>query len=265
MLDFEQYRASENETARTADLIRVLPRGRRSVLEIGARDGHFSRLLTQYFAEVTALDLQKPRFEIPGIVTVAGDVTRLDFPDESFDCVFCTEVLEHIPEVQKACQEVLRVARYEVVVGVPFRQDIRVGRMTCRTCGKVSPPWGHVNSFDEERLVQLFPGLLIVSRSFVGTSKEATNAISTLLMDLAGNPWGTYHLEEPCIHCGATLTPPASSHLWQKVCSGVAARLNRIQALWTNSHGNWIHVVLSKQVGGAFESAPRRNRPAAED
>ena len=32
--------------------------------------------------------------------------------------------------------------------------------------------------------------------------------LSTLLLDLAGNPFGTYDQEEPCIHCGAKLKPP---------------------------------------------------------
>ena len=68
MSSIDQYRATEQEKERTADLLRILPRGRHSVLDIGAGDGHFSRLLTEYFSEVTALDLHKPAFEFPGVV-----------------------------------------------------------------------------------------------------------------------------------------------------------------------------------------------------
>src|SRR5689334_16720178 len=71
----EEYRRSEPELARTADLIRLLPRGRTSVLDIGARDGYFSRLFTDYFDEVTALDLEIPKFSFPHVTNVAGDVT----------------------------------------------------------------------------------------------------------------------------------------------------------------------------------------------
>src|SRR5271157_5252461 len=115
MSDIKRYRESDQEKARTADLLRLLPRGRRSVLDIGARDGHFSRLLTEYFLEVTALDLQIPRFEIANVTTAEGDVTRLQYSSDSFDCVFCTEVLEHVPEVEQACREIVRVARHEVL------------------------------------------------------------------------------------------------------------------------------------------------------
>lgn len=249
MTDLERYRASEQEKSRTEDLIRILPKGRNTVLDIGARDGHFSRILATYFASVTALDLRKPQFEYERVVTMAGDVTKLDFPDSSFDCVFCAEVLEHIPALEDASREIARVARYEIVIGVPFRQDTRVGRTTCRTCGKPNPPWGHVNSFDEHRILRLFPGLSLVSKSFVGINREATNAIATFLMDRAGNPWGSYDQEEPCIHCGMELVQPSSRPLKSRICSGLAARLNVLQSLWVQPHENWIHMVFSKNSG----------------
>ncbi len=250
MSDLQTYRESEAEKARTQDLLRLLPRGRSSVIDIGARDGYFSRLLTEYFEEVTALDLEQPSFEYPRVTTVAGDITKLQFSDSSFDCVFCAEVLEHIPDLEQACRELIRVARHEIVVGVPFRQDTRSGRTTCSKCGKVNPPWGHVNRFDEQRLKDLFPGLPIEAKSFVGSTKEVTNIFSTMLMDLAGNPWGTYQQDEPCIHCGARLVSPAHERAYlSKVCSGVAVRLDLLQKSVTRDHANWIHVVFSKNSG----------------
>src|SRR5437016_10421862 len=105
----EKYRESETEKDRTEDILRILPKGRISVLDVGARDGHFSRLLTEYFATVTALDLEKPSFEYPGIITVAGDVTDLQFNNNAFECVFCAEVLEHVPNIEKAGRELIRV------------------------------------------------------------------------------------------------------------------------------------------------------------
>lgn len=246
MYDYETYRSSNTEQARTEDLVRLLPRGRRSVLDVGARDGYFSRRLTEFFAEVTALDLEKPKFEYPGIVTIAGDATGLPFPDGAFDCVFCAEVLEHIPAVEKAARELIRVARHELIIGVPFRQDTRIGRTHCQACGKDNPPWGHVNTFDEKRLQQLFAGTAVREKSFVGHNQEATNALSSWLMDVGGNPWGTYDQEESCIYCGARMVAPADRPLLKKICSAAAVRINRAQNLFTRPHGNWIHLVLSK-------------------
>lgn len=242
----EEYRESASERERTADILRLLPKNRSSVLEIGSRDGHFSRLLPQHFSEVTALDLKKPEFQIDSVVTVAGDVTKLAFPSNSFDCVLCTEVLEHVADVRAAALEIARVAKHEAIVGVPFEQDIRVGRMTCRNCGKVSPRWGHLTSFSERKLLQLFPGMKPAARSFIHTDGERTNAISAFLLDLAGNPWGQYGPDESCVHCGAALLARPDRTPWGRLCSFLAVRV--VDRLQPNPlpHPKWIHLVLSK-------------------
>jgi SAM-dependent methyltransferase len=240
------YRTSQRELIRTDHLLSLMPRDMHSVLDIGARDGHFSALLTQYFEQVTALDLEMPKFAIPGVTNVAGNATRLQFADASFDVVFCAEVLEHIPDLQSACNELARVAKHQVLVGVPYRQDTRCGRTTCASCGKISPPWGHVNAFDEAKLRSLFPGRKAeFSFPSVNTS-AATNSVSRLLMDLAGNPWGTYGQDEPCIHCGAQVVAPMNRALWQRGCSAVANLLNKAQQPFNKSHANWIHARFTR-------------------
>ena len=175
------------------------------MLEIGARHGFVTSRLVDYFEEVTALDLQTPSFRLDRVNPIAGDVQKLALPDNSFDCVVCTEVLEHVPDVARAAQEIRRVCRHEVLIGVPYRQDTRVGRTTCSHCGRINPPFGHVNTFDEKALLRLFAGMTLVSRQTVGSNRERTNALAAWLTDLAGNPYGYYTQEEPCIHCGAKL------------------------------------------------------------
>jgi SAM-dependent methyltransferase len=255
-VDLNEYRASADEKERTADLLKLLPKNRNSVLDIGARDGHFSRLLTEYFSEVTALDIEKPSFEIEGVKTVAGDATRLHFPSESFDVVFCAEVLEHIRDFRGAAREIARVARHEVVIGVPFEQDTRLGRTVCGTCGRLNPPWGHINSFTEAQLRDLFAGLRCLKCSLVGSTCEETNALSAWLMGLGGHPWGTYEQEEPCIHCGKKLVAPSSRSLTRRLCSKTAERINRIQSVWARSRPKWIHMLFSKHAALGSGACP---------
>ena len=249
VVDLAAYHQSSSEQARTTDLIRLLPRNRRSILDVGARDGYFSRMFPQYFQEVTALDLKQPSWELAGVKTVAGDATRLNFPDNSFDVVFCAEVLEHIPKVEAAARELARVARHEVLIGVPFRQDIRIGRHSC-PCGHVSPPWGHVNTFTREKLEGLFAGLRAGEIRLVGENATGdTNVLSTWLMDLAGNPWATI-CDEPCLGCGAPRQRPSFRSIGQRVCSGAAHTLNTIQRklFYRRPHAKCIHVLFCKSV-----------------
>ena len=239
----EQYRASAQETEREQSLLKLLGSGE-TALDIGTLDGHYARRIQQRYTNVTAFDLVDR--QIPGCVNVAGDARNMTmFADNSFDLVFCAEVLEHIPGVERAAAEIVRVCRKRAVIGVPFQQDIRVGRVTCATCGKIAPPWGHVNSFDKQRLQSLFSGMLIESIDFAGENRSRTTFLASALMDWSGNPWGVYD-HQFCMYCNAPLEPPPSRTFGQKVLSGIAVRMNRARELFTKTHGNWIHVAFVK-------------------
>jgi SAM-dependent methyltransferase len=69
-------------------------------LDIGAQNGPYASL----FPRRIALDVQR------GIgVQIIGDAQALGVRDASFDVLLCTEVLEHLPEPQRAIDEMFRV------------------------------------------------------------------------------------------------------------------------------------------------------------
>ena len=249
-MDLTDYRNSPLEKQRTADLMAKVPSGLDRMLDIGARDGFFSHLLAERSRSVTALDLESPSIKGERIECVQGDATKLQFADDTFDLVFCAEVLEHVPSVslRQACTELARVSNRYLLIGVPYRQDTRLGRTTCSACGRKNPPWGHVNCFEEQRLADLFASCAAKERSFVGSTTEATNPVSTALMDWAGNPYGTYAQEEPCVHCGAPLGGPRERSLLQKVFTRAAFTITGWQRSFVKPRGNWIHVLFEKQA-----------------
>ncbi len=48
-MDLTQYRETDREKDRTNDLMRLIPNGGDIVLDIGARDVHFSKLLAEKY------------------------------------------------------------------------------------------------------------------------------------------------------------------------------------------------------------------------
>jgi cyclopropane fatty-acyl-phospholipid synthase-like methyltransferase len=220
----------------------------KTALDIGARDGFYSKIMVERFEHVTALDLERPAFAHDGVTCVQGDVTSLGFADGTFDFVFCAEVLEHVaPQLLgQACAELSRVTNGHLLIGVPYRQDIRVGRTTCQNCGRTNPPWGHVNSFDERTLFALFPNLIPAHISFVGRAGNRTNMLSAALMEFAGHPYGTYDQDERCIHCASKLQPPSPRNLAQKVATRLAVTIDRVLNPVARDQKNWIHVLFGK-------------------
>lgn len=69
-------------------------------LDIGAQNGPYAK----YFPRRIALDIRGGER-----VHVIGDVQQLCIRDASVDLVLCTEVLEHVPEPQRALDEMFRV------------------------------------------------------------------------------------------------------------------------------------------------------------
>ena len=92
-----------------AALLNWLPRGGR-VLEIGAGAGWQAQSLARNGFQVEAVDLAGGRYDQVRIWPVTlYDGKRLPFPDECFDAVFSSNVLEHIPHLEQFQAEIRRV------------------------------------------------------------------------------------------------------------------------------------------------------------
>lgn len=113
------WRSSREESTRfrrAAALARV-PAGAR-VLDIGAREGGLRKYLPED-VKYQGIDIT-PEFASESVLT--RDISEgIPFPDQSYDAVFCIEVLEHVPNPFAAFGEINRVLRDGgvLIVSVP--------------------------------------------------------------------------------------------------------------------------------------------------
>jgi ubiquinone/menaquinone biosynthesis C-methylase UbiE len=96
----------------------------KDVLEIGAGDGYCVEVLKRRGYNVVATEISKIRLErmkAKGIDAHYADVNNLPFPDNTFDTVFCGEVLEHIDSMGQGMKELERVCKPggRIVVSLP--------------------------------------------------------------------------------------------------------------------------------------------------
>ncbi len=246
-MSLEKYRNSNKEKLRIQSLFGLMSMRGGIALDVGARDGYLSLKLADIFNKVIAVDLELPQVIHGRVECLIGNITCLDFLDNTFDLVLCAEVLEHIAknELNIACRELARVTKDYLIVGVPCNQDLRLGKTTCYSCGEINPPWGHINKFDLHEIMKLFPNLIVDKVDYVCSSKSRTNFISSFLMDCANNPYGTYSQDELCVFCGNKLVPP-KPNVVHKILTKIALTLDVIQSFFVKETPVWIHVSFKK-------------------
>ena len=95
-----------------------------SILDVGCGNGFFTRPLAKW-AKCTALDFSQRMLELNPVdaVKVCGDVLSMPFADDSFDLVFCSNLLHHVSDPAAAVLEMTRVSSRYVVLSEPNRNN----------------------------------------------------------------------------------------------------------------------------------------------
>ncbi|MFZ4718034.1 MAG: class I SAM-dependent methyltransferase [Ilumatobacteraceae bacterium] len=122
------------------------------VLEVGVGEGEILQRVAARFPQASTQGIDLPDDDLAeewrrrGLTAEFGDATALRFADGEFDLVLAIEVLEHIPQPERALRELARVCRGTVVLSVPFEPVWRAGNMAR---GRYLKDWGntpgHVN------------------------------------------------------------------------------------------------------------------------
>lgn len=107
----------------------LIPAGS-TVLDSGCGEGVLCVMLAQKGCIVTGIDLSEPNIEASRVYAkeqgvddrttfLVGDAEHLPVPDQSFDYVVSSHVLEHVPDFVQGVAELHRVARKQVIAAIP--------------------------------------------------------------------------------------------------------------------------------------------------
>jgi len=78
---------------------------KRRLLHFAPEQAYYQRFKKMPHLDYVTTDLHSP------LADVKADICQLPFEDDSFDMILCNHVLEHIPDDQKAMQELYRVLK----------------------------------------------------------------------------------------------------------------------------------------------------------
>ncbi len=124
------------------------------ILDAGCGEGINAVLLEKRIpeAKLTLLDTSEEALTYASGLCSArcayccASVTDLPFPDNSFDLVLCSEVLEHLDRPDLALSELLRVASGCVLISVPHEPWFRMGNfLALQNVRRWGDPPDHLN------------------------------------------------------------------------------------------------------------------------
>lgn len=116
--------------------------GAKHILDVGSGAGQLARHLLKHAgadAAIACVDLSpgmlrraRVRLHSDRLRFFAADITQLPFPDESFDCVTCGYVLEHLPDAALGLRELCRVMQPQARMLLLTTEDNMAGAWTSR-------------------------------------------------------------------------------------------------------------------------------------
>ncbi|MFX1298053.1 MAG: class I SAM-dependent methyltransferase [Promethearchaeota archaeon] len=135
-------------------------------LDVGCELGYFVRIMAQKGLHATGVDISPTKIRKARYIAKKLDIEcnysvmdgeNLEFKDNSFDWVQCSETLEHILNDQQAANELIRVAKQNIIITVPQKSLFwRVFNRIRSINGFNILGAGHLREYTPESLLNLF-------------------------------------------------------------------------------------------------------------
>ena len=141
------------------DILELIPEDVKSLLDVGCGNGFITNCFPKEIY-VAGTDISMKALQFVDRIRVVSSVAHLPFYDKSFDLVQATDVIEHLPEKDypQALQEIQRVAKKYILIGVPFMENLASGLTKCAVCGYLYHVNHHYRSFGIPELFNLLGG-----------------------------------------------------------------------------------------------------------
>ena len=188
--------------------VNLIPKDVKSLLDVGCGNGLFGHRLQEVRPDIliTGVDRSKSALKHVAFESKVASIDDLPFDDKSFDAVSCLQVIEHIPNASygRSLEELSRVARKCIVIGVPFEENLTKETTTCPQCKTLFNIDFHLRSYDLPKVKDLFSvfGFELVEHEFP-TRKVRTKYIDDLSAAIKRSDRKSDELLSPiCTVCG---------------------------------------------------------------
>jgi len=148
----------------------------KNIIEIGAGEGHIINIIKNLkkkevtiFASDISIDILKddnmPREE--NIFLIVFDVNNTPLKQNTFDLVVCSEVLEHLKEVDNTLQEIKRISKKYILFSVPREPIWRFLNMVrLRYLKDLGNTPGHIQHWSKKQFINLIKSKFKIIKTY---------------------------------------------------------------------------------------------------
>lgn len=144
-------------------IAKAIPSGKGlKILDAGCGEGHLIERLNYknnknlyYGIDITKIALKKAKKRCPYARLKMMDLKKINFHEEYFDIIICTEVIEHIPEYKIVIEELKRVLKKEGYLILTFPNETITTIFRFLVGRKPIKVPDHFNSFNPNKIKSL--------------------------------------------------------------------------------------------------------------
>ena len=230
-----------NSEERVPITLGMIPLEIKSCLDLGCGDGTILNKLNPELFKV-GLDISHDALlnaEVEKKVLACS--SRLPFRSNSYDLVICTEVLEHLPSEQfeLSINEIQRIAKKNILVSVPFQENLDRKQACCPNCGFIFHIHMHLRRFNSTQLKTMFTSFSPKYYRFSQTLEKSYPAWILEIRRKYGHRW-EWDENALCPRCGHKNNHPPRR-------TPISVLTSILADIFAKSHPKWVAVIYEKK------------------
>ncbi len=211
-----------------------IPDGVESIIDIGCGNGIITNELAKRY-RVCGVDISAEALKQVQSETIQASADSIPVEDHSWDMVFSSEMLEHLPDdvLKGTIHEITRIARKYVFITVPNRELLAARWLRCPKCGDVFHIYGHLHSFAPDDINRrLGSEFKLIRQGVHGPIARDYHPLLLMIKQKVAGQWKDPEGLVLCPSCGNTDFPKQKGNIVSRGCNAMNRLMGKKKPFW---------------------------------